>query len=286
MTQQGLGLIEDTLFVPMLRRIYASEHVPSILHDEKALELKSQLPKHVIELDTQTQYTYLASASRSANMDRRIRDFLARKPDGILIQLGIGLETTYNRNDNGHTRWYGVDLPHVIAYRRSLLPETLRERYLAGDAFDGTWLQEVRKKHPEAPLLITASGLFHYFKEEQVLSLFRLLRKYGNCELVFDAVSKSGLTMMKLKYMKTIGHGEVPMYFYVDSAEGLAKKAGSGVSVLAEEGFYQHISRAGLSFVTKMSMDIADLLGMVKIIQLQLGGDVSGPRDGLEDPGL
>ena len=35
-----LGIIEDTLFVPMLGRIYASEHCPQILYDQKALELK------------------------------------------------------------------------------------------------------------------------------------------------------------------------------------------------------------------------------------------------------
>lgn len=271
MDKNGLGPIENTLFVPMLGRIYASEHVPAILHDEKALELKAQLPETVMEHDTQTQYTYLASASRSANMDRRIRDFLKRKPDGVIIQLGIGLETTYSRNDNGHTQWYGVDLPHVIAYRRSLLPETPRETYLAGDAFAGAWLQEVRRKYPEAPLLITASGLFHYFKEEKIIALIHMLQDQGYSELLFDAVSQSGLTMMKLKYMKTVGHKEVPMYFYVDSAKEFAKKAGPGVSVLAEENFYEHIPRAGLSFVTKMSMVIADLLGMVRMIHLKLG---------------
>ena len=30
-----LGIIEDTLFVPMLGRIYASEHFPQILYDQK-----------------------------------------------------------------------------------------------------------------------------------------------------------------------------------------------------------------------------------------------------------
>ena len=37
---QILGVVEDTLFVPMLGRIYASEHCPQILYDKKALELK------------------------------------------------------------------------------------------------------------------------------------------------------------------------------------------------------------------------------------------------------
>ena len=32
---QKLGVVEDTLFVPMLGRIYASEHCPQILSIEK-----------------------------------------------------------------------------------------------------------------------------------------------------------------------------------------------------------------------------------------------------------
>lgn len=133
MDKKELGVVEDTLFVPMLGRIYASENCKGILYDKKALELKPNLPKSVTENDTQTQYTYLASASRSANMDRFIADFLKRKPGGVIVQLGCGLETTFYRDDNGKTMWYGIDLPHVIEYRRRLLQETDRERYIAGD---------------------------------------------------------------------------------------------------------------------------------------------------------
>ena len=105
-----LGVVEDTLFVPMLGRIYASEHYPQILYDKKALELKNRLPLNLIEQNMQNQYTLLASASRSANMDRIIRSFLERRPDGVIVQLGCGLETTYHRCDNGKTlRTYGYD---------------------------------------------------------------------------------------------------------------------------------------------------------------------------------
>ena len=41
---QTLGVVEDTLFVPMLGRIYASEHYPQILYDKKALSLKEKRP--------------------------------------------------------------------------------------------------------------------------------------------------------------------------------------------------------------------------------------------------
>ena len=91
----------------------------------------------------QNQYTLLASASRSANMDWFIRSFLERRPDGVIVQLGCGLETIYHRCDNGKTHWYAVDLPHVIEYRRGLLPEPERELYISGDAFAKDWIKKV-----------------------------------------------------------------------------------------------------------------------------------------------
>ena len=42
-----LGVVEDTLFIPMLGRLYASEHCPQILYDGKALELKEKLPSEL-----------------------------------------------------------------------------------------------------------------------------------------------------------------------------------------------------------------------------------------------
>ena len=266
-----LGVVEDTMYVPMLGRIYAGENCRDILYDKKALELKDKLPAGLIENDTQTQYTYLASASRSANMDRYIRNFIQRKPDGIIVQLGCGLETTYYRNDNGRTIWYEIDLPNVIAYRRDLLEAGEREEYISGDAFQKDWIEQIHSEHPDTPLLIVASGLFYYFREEKVLSLIRMLGNYGDIELLFDTVNKSGMTMMKKKHMKTVGHEDAQMFFYVDSAHELAGKIGPDVKVLAEEPFYRHIPKKGLQFSTKVSMVVSDWFSMVKMIHLSLG---------------
>ena len=189
---QKLGVLEDTLFIPMLGRIYASEHCPQILYDKKALELKNKPPLDLIEQNMQNQYTLLASASRSVNMDRIIRAFLERRPDGAIVQLGCGLETTYHRCDNGKTHWYAVDLPHVIEYRRGLLSEPEREFYISGDAFAKDWIKKVRNDVLDAPILVTAGGLFHYFEEHKVIALLRMIGQFGNMEVVFDTVNKRG----------------------------------------------------------------------------------------------
>ena len=267
---QKLGVVEDTLFIPMLGRIYASEHCPQIIYDKKALELKEKLPSDLLGNGSQSQYTLLASAVRSDNMDRFIRSFLKRRPDGVIVQLGCGLETTYYRCDNGKTRWYAVDLPHVIDYRRELLPESERETYFAGDAFSEDWIRQVRTEFPDAPILVTAGGLFHYFEENKVVALLRMIGQFGNMEVVFDTVNKKGMAMMQKKYMKQVGHADAQMFFYVDSAKELAAKIGGNAKVIAEEPYYRHIPRNGLNLSTRLSMAVSDRLCMVKMIQLKL----------------
>ena len=265
-----LGVVEDTLFVPMLGRIHASEHCPQILYDKKALELKNKLPLDLIKQNKQNQYTLLASASRSADMDRFIRSFLERRPDGVIVQLGCGLETTYHRCDNGKTHWYAVDLPHVIEYRRDLLPEPERELYISGDAFAKDWIKKVRNDVLDAPILVTAGGLFHYFEENKVVALLRTMGQFGNMEVVFDTVNKKGMAMMQKKYMKQVGHADAQMFFYVDAVEELAAKIGGNAKVITDEPYYRYIPKNGLKMSTKVSMAVSDRFCMVKMIQLKL----------------
>lgn len=259
--------IEDTLFVPMLGRIYASEHFPNILNDQKALELKSQLPKNLKGQDTQTQYTLMASAVRSTNIDRYIQDFIHRCPTGLIVQLGCGLETTFYRNDNGKAIWYEVDLPTVIAYRQELLGHAERDRCISADAFDEEWIQQIRQIHPTEPILVTASGLFYYFEKKAVLHLFQTLKHYGNIEILFDSVNSTGMKQMS-RYMKQVGHADASMYFYVDSAEALASEVGG--SVRKEEPYYSHTEKKGLKFMTSISMRVSDRFMMVKMVHLKL----------------
>lgn len=79
-----------------------------------------------------------------------------------------------------------------------------------------------------------------------------------------------GMAMMRKKYMKQVGHADVQMFFYVDSAEELAQKIGGGTRVLMEEPYYRYIPRNGLKLSTKVSMAVSDRLRMVKTVCFQL----------------
>lgn len=164
----------------------------------------------------------------------------------------------------------GSDLPDVIEYRKTLLPGSEREKCIAADAFSDLWLTKIREEIGAAPILVTAGGLFYYFEESRILELLRKISAYGDIEIVFDTVNKSGMTMMRRKWMRKVGHEDAKMFFYVDSAEVLASKVGDTACVLAEEKYYRHICKKGLAFLTKLSMNVSDVLGMVKMIHLKV----------------
>lgn len=260
--------ISNTLFVPMRGRIYSTENFPNILNDEEALKLKDKLPP---EKGTQSQYTYLASATRSRNMDRYIINFLKNNSNGVILEIGCGLETTYFRlkKDYGNNQWYAMDLPEVIDYREKLIPKEENQKLIKGDIFKADWIDNIKDEIKEKPILIIASGLFYYFKKDDVIKSIRNLLKFENSELVFDSLNYLGNLGIK-KYMKELGIEDVKMYFYVSDANNLVQEIGNGVKLIKEEKFYCEVPKDGLDFMTKTSMRVSDLFNMVKMIHLKL----------------
>ena len=262
-----LSEVSDTLFVPMEARIFATKNFPNILNDEKALSLEDKLPKDIIGHQNQSEYTYMASAVRSMNIDRYIKDFFKRNKEGVVVELGIGLETTFYRSNDKNT-WYGIDLDNVIDYRNELISPDKRQILIKGSAFDENILNDLKKKINGKAVLFIASGFFHYFEKEEVIKLLRKLKEFKNSEIVFDTVSKSGMKMTR-KYMKQLGHDDAKMYFYVQDINELVNEV-EDIEVLDYRKFYSWNSKKGLKFMTKASMTISDLLFMVKIIHLRL----------------
>ena len=265
-TMNDLTTISKTLFVPMQGRIYSSIKYPNIFYDKEVLKLKNKLP----ELNSnQSEYTFMASAVRSMNIDRYIKEFFTSNPEGIIFELGCGLETTYYRCDTGKNKWYALDLPEVINYRKELLPPAQRQLLISESIFNYEWVDKYSEELNNNPILFIASGLFHYFEDQAIIELLNQLQKFNNAEIVFDTINKWGMKGIK-KYMKELGHDEATMYFYVDNASELTRRIGNGAKLLKEEKYYNQTPKNNFQFMTKISMIISDLLFMVKMIHIKL----------------
>lgn len=268
-----LGKVEKTLLIPLRGRAYATEHFPGVLRDETALMLYRKLAP---EDRGFRPYMLLASAARAANFDRIARGFLARHPDGVVVQLGCGLETMACRVSEGKS-WYAVDLPEVMALRAKWMPEVPREVALSGDAFADDWLRRVRDEHPEAPLLVLAAGLLHYFSDAKVRSLVQMLLADGRVTFAFDAVSRFGMRQLRRRYMREMGHADAEMFFFLEDAEAWLRPMGG--KLLLEEAAYRHIPKAGLPISARIGMAVSDAGRMVKTVVIACGGGAKAEKE-------
>lgn len=263
-----LTAVSETLYVPLLGRIYASKNHPGILYDDAALSISDKLPSGLNTIDGQTEYTLLASAIRSKNTDHYLKIFLSAHKECVIVNVGCGLETIFNRNDNGKALWFELDLPEVLKLRSMYFPESARDRYLPCTMFDPAWKEEIKAAHK--PIMIVASGLFYYFKEEQVIDFIKSLTVFDQSELIFDAVSSAGIKGSKY-YMKKMGHQDAEMFFCVDNAKTFAAKISPNIQIADNRRFYGMTNlRSRMSFATKSKMIFSDMFNMVKMIHMKI----------------
>jgi O-methyltransferase involved in polyketide biosynthesis len=170
-------------------RAMETQRPDALIKDEKAEALVIQMSA-AFDRVRQIPMSELLKSMRilfTREMDRYAREFLSRHPQAVVVHIGCGLDSRFERVDNGQEEWYDLDLPDVIGLRRVLVGDE-RERYhlLACSVLEDAWLEAVRVHSPR-PCLFLAETVFVYFNQAQVRSLvLRLRDHFPGAELVFD----------------------------------------------------------------------------------------------------
>lgn len=129
-----------------------------------------------------------SAGARSRTFDRLLGRWLAAHPGGQVVELGCGLETQFQRVDDGQVRWLSIDLPEVIAAREALLPAHPRLQHLAHSVLDLGWLDQVDASRG---VFISAQGLFIYFDEAEVRRVFTaIVERFPEVTLLISTVPR------------------------------------------------------------------------------------------------
>jgi methyltransferase (TIGR00027 family) len=193
-TSQDLSGVAKTLLITLYIRAIESQRPDALIKDERAEALVRQLDQESLQktLALTDDFSRVAVILKGREFDRFAQDFLRRHPDAVVVHIGCGLDTRFERvaEHNSQVEWYDLDLPDVINLRRKLVGgEGARHRLLAGSVLNSAWLDTV-SAHGQRPFLFLAEGVFMYFDEAQVKSLVLTLRdRFPGAELVFDAFS-------------------------------------------------------------------------------------------------
>src|SRR5512143_3590190 len=203
MTKPNLSGVAETLLIPLYIRATESQRPDALVKDERAEALVCQLDQESLRktLALTDDFSRVAVILKGREFDRFAQDFLVRHPDAVVVHIGCGLDTRFERvaERNDRVEWYDLDLPDVIELRRKLVGgEGDRHHFLACSVLDTAWLEAVsdHQQLPSGthtarpPFLFLAEGVFMYFEEAQVKSLVLTLRdRFPGAELVFDAFS-------------------------------------------------------------------------------------------------
>ncbi len=197
MTENSLpfkGKVQETMLGPLWARATFSKLYPKLLNDQKAIEILQKIEHDFsVEQEYLEEWRGLGLLARARNFDDGLKNYIEKHPKSAVVNIGAGLDTTFYRVDNEKIKWYDLDLPDAIEFRKKFLSESERNIFIAKSAFDISWFDQI-EFHKEEGIFFIAGGFIYYFKEEEISSLFDVIaRKFPSGELIFDCISKMAM---------------------------------------------------------------------------------------------
>jgi len=269
MVDPALNGVAETLLIPLYNRAMESQRPDAIMKDEKAVALVKQMSYDFDQVRKIRVFeaNKVARIMLTREIDRYARDFLSRHPEAVVVHIGCGLDSRFERVDNGKVEWYDLDLPDVIGLRRKFIGDEGERYHLLGcSVLDDAWM-ETLKVHSQRPFLFLAENVFVYFKEAQVKTLvLRLRDHFPGAELVFDGWTPFFVWLGNRQLSSSKFAGLLHWGFWRSQAiEGW----GEGVHLLGQWGFFDQPEPRMASF--RWMAPIFRLFKPIRIFHFQLG---------------
>jgi len=189
---------QATLLMPLWARAMESRQPKPILRDEKSVAIVESLDFDFGQFEKRS-VPIADYCIRSRIIDELVLAQLADQSHSTVVELGAGLDTRFDRLDNGFVRWIEFDLPKVIQLRRTFFESTNRRVMVAGSLLEAEWLDSIAKECPSVDLFV-AEGVFYFLSNGQVRELvLRLAQAFPKASLIFDTQSPLFLRFSNLR---------------------------------------------------------------------------------------
>ena len=182
-----LGAVQQTLFIPLAARAAETQRKHPVLRDPKAVEMVRSIDYEAAKYGRGAGG--FATVLRTAFIDFWVRSFLAAHPAATVVEIGTGLNTRFERVDNGQVHWFDLDLPDTIDLRRNFFADTQRRQMVAASFLDDGWLPAVADS--PGPYFFVADGVLVYLPEDQVrATLTRISSRFPGALIALDTYPK------------------------------------------------------------------------------------------------
>ena len=259
--------VQKSLLLPLWGRAVETQKEKPLLADAAAVEIIERIDYDFSRIALNiSPISQLSWITRSLHIDRTIKRFIGKHPRATIVNIGCGLDTTFERIDNGKLCWYDLDLPSVISLRRKFIHEGARRKFLAHSFLDDTWFQQLSIVDG---IMFVAAGVFYYFEENDIKKFFKnLADTFPNSEVVFDACSPFGVRVANKKVIQDGGMDENAVLKWGFESAGEIRQWDSRIILVDEYRIFKNMKRS-LSFRNKVGTFISDRLNIMFIVHLR-----------------
>lgn len=232
----SLSDVSLTGLLTLYCRAIESQRSDPILSDEKAVEVSRKL-NPMLQRSSNRMLQNMAKGQlneklvvhinlRAKKYDEYARSFLKANPGGIIVNIGCGMDSRFQRVDNGKMTCFDLDLPEMIRFKQQFFTENERYHLIAASVFDPAWMDRVEKVKGR-PVLFIAEGVFMYLDGAKVKDLVLTLQsQFPGSELVCEVVNEfvtrapwNRMVAMKMNRQLGVGKGAAFIFGIEDSRE-------------------------------------------------------------------
>ncbi|MGD0755158.1 MAG: class I SAM-dependent methyltransferase [Bacteroidales bacterium] len=264
----NLGSVQETMLLPLWGRAVETQKQKPLLVDNKAVSIIESIPYDFTTISNNIRKLTRASwIARSIFFDKKISEFIKVNPFAIVVNVGCGLDTTFDRIDNGKINWIDLDLPDAIELRKQYFQETDRRRFIAKSVFDTSWYGDIKNKDK---VMLLIAGVLYYFDEPNVKKLFNDIHNYlPASEIIFDHASKLGIKLSNEQVIKRGGMNESAyLKWGIDDIFEIGKWE-SYINVISNMPMYKE-HKKNYPITKRIGMNISDSLKIMSLAHIKI----------------
>ena len=253
---------KETLLIPLYGKAIESKKKTPILLDTKAIEIVEKIDYDFKSLKIPGK-TNTMMCLRAKLFDNFVIDYLHNKNKSIVLHLGCGLDSRFDRINNSKVDWYDLDFKEVIDIRQKFYPESEKYHLIASSVMTPEWINKIPVG--EENYLVIAEGLFMYLKEDEIKALLNSIKKMiGRYTLIFDAYSV--YTAKKVKNHPSIKKTGAKIYWGIDNPNELTNWD-PGIRFIKDIVFTSNEEIKKMDLGTKLIYQIANLFPIARNAQ-------------------
>lgn len=263
-----LGKVQETLLLPLWGRAMETEKTKPLLIDNKAVSIIANLPYDFsLIANNGSKLSQAAWIARSIFFDTKIKSFIADNPKVTIVNIGCGLDTTFDRVDNGKIEWIDLDLPDVIALRKKYFQETDHRKLIPMSVFNSEWYKDIDSTNK---VMLLIAGVLYYFDETEVKKLFGDFHNFlPGVEMVFDYCSAKGKEIANKKVIEKGGMDKSAyLKWSIDNIFDIEKWADNIKIISNMPMFIEH--KKNYPVIKRIGMNISDMLKIMSLAHVKI----------------